>query len=574
MRYILSAPSPQSRFLKIQATKTIDQAGAVEFQLSSWRPGRYELGNFARNLRGMKAEDALGKELPIHKTSKDRWRIDDALVGEVRLTYEYHCAQPDAGACWIDEELMYVNPVHALVFDPHELDSPSTVELRIPPDWQIACALSGADKRLLQARDVHELLDSPFFAARSLHHRSYSVNDYQFHIWMVGEARPDWNRILKDFKGFTEKQLDMMGSMPVPEFHFLVILLPYRFYHGVEHLASTVLALGPGTQLMQPALYNELMGVASHELFHVWNVKSLRPSDFRTYDYTRENYSRLGWVYEGFTTYYGDLFLLRSGFFAKDTFFNEISTRLQRHVDNPGRFHSSVAESSFDTWLDGYVPGVPGRKTSIYDEGCLIALLLDLYILRQSKGQFNLDDLYERLYSDTISAGYSDSDVSRIAKELSGEGVQRIFNECIYARNTYEDLLEELLDSIGCGIQRIPSKQLQERLYGFRTTTDSGICRVAAVWPNSPAEIAGLSKDDEIVGCNGWKVEGNLSERIAQSQTECRLTTFSMRREKHLKLEPLNRRWFDTVRIAPLETTTPDQELNFKRWMGRGSVMG
>jgi len=568
MHYTLSAPHPSSRFIHIQARKEIRNPGPVEFQLSSWRPGRYELGHFAKNLRGMKAFGPMGEQLVIQKVTRDRWRIEEAMSGEITLEYEYHAAQPDAGACWLDEELMYVNPVHCFVFDPQAMDEAGAVELRIQPDWQVACALPRSSHGILQVADVDELLDSPFFASKSLHHKSYSVNDYQFHIWLHGDARPDWERILKDFSGFTEKQLEVMGGFPVSEFHFLVLLLPYRFYHGVEHKTSTVLALGPGYQLMQASLYSELLGVASHELFHVWNVKTLRPADFRDYDYTRENHSRLGWVYEGFTTYYGDHFLLRSGFFSPMAFFAEIETRLQRHVDNPGRFHSSVAESSWDTWLDGYVPGVPGRKTSIYDEGCLVALMLDLYIRRASSGKHSLDDLFRALYHETIDRGYSEEDLRRLAVRYSDEGVLRIFDEAIHVRNSYEDLLQETLSGVGCRIDYQPARLLHERRFGFRTINEGNVCKVTTVLPNSPAAIAGLAKDDEIVACNGWKVENNLTDRVGKEEGSCRLTVFSMKKEKQLVLEPLNGRWFDSVRIAKdLKAGTKQKEL-FKHWTG------
>jgi predicted metalloprotease with PDZ domain len=516
----------------------------------------------------MKAYTVTGQLLDVQKVSRDRWKVNNPPDGTLVLEYEYYAAQPDAGACWLDEELMYVNPVHCLVFDPAAMLDTATVELRIPSDWQLACALPFADGHVLHAKDVHELLDSPFFASRSLHHRSYSVNDYQFHVWMHGEVHPDWERILADFRGFTEKQLEMMGSFPVPEFHFLILVLPFRFYHGVEHVASTVLALGPGYQLMGSELYGELMGVASHELFHVWNVKTLRPADFLLYDYTRENHSELGWVYEGFTTYYGDLFLLRSGFLSPDDFFAEIRLRLQRHTDNPGRFHSSVAESSYDTWLDGYVPGVPGRKTSIYDEGCLIALMLDLYIRHSSGGKHNIDDLFRTLYADTLGRGYQESDVRSTAAQFSDAGVSRIFDEAVYSRNTYEDLLLELLLTVGCRIDYRTARLLNESRYGFRVTNEGGVCKVLSVLPGSPAAIAGLAKDDEVAACNGWKVENNLSERIGQKDGKCQLTVFSMRKEKHIELEPLQGRWFDSVGIVKESNATDAQRQRYAEWTG------
>jgi predicted metalloprotease with PDZ domain len=570
MKYKIKSPLPQSRYIVIEASKFVEQSGPLDLQLSSWRPGRYELGNFAKNVRGLKATSGNGAELSVHKIAKDRWRIEEAPAGEVILSYEYYAAQPDAGACWTDEQLLYVNPVHCMIYDANRLDEECTLHLLIPSDWQIACALPEQSENVLHAKDVHELLDSPFFAAKALHHRSYSVNDYVFHIWLYGEARPDWNKILYDFEAFTKVQLEMMQAFPVPEFHFLVLLLPFPFYHGVEHTASTVLALGPGYKLMQKEMYTDLLGVASHELFHAWNVKTLRPKDFVVYDYTRENYSRLGWVYEGFTTYYGDLFLARSGFFNTDEFFSEINQRLQRHFDNYGRYNSSVAESSFDTWLDGYVPGAPARKTSIYDEGCLIALLLDLYIRRSSDGKHTLDDLFKQLYHDFAPGGkgYRESDVLRLAISYSDAGVEKIFDKCIHSRSGYESMLQELLPYAGCWINTKPSRFIHEQWFGFRIIVENGISKVGTVLPGSPAEIAGLAKDDEIISCNGWKVEGNLSELCGLSEGKCELMIFSQRRQKNIRLEKSSKRWLDTVGLSKIQDADHFARQAFTGWTG------
>ena len=570
MRYILSAPKPATRFLQIEAIKESTAEEQITIQLSSWRPGRYELGNFAKNLRGMRAYGPTGEPLPIHKVTKDQWKIELAPKGIVRFQYEYYAAQPDAGACWIDEDLMYVNPVHCLVYDPDAMLDPHVMELVLPSDWQVACGLKETSKHELIASDVHELLDSPFFAARALHHRTYSVDDYLFHIWFHGAAQPDWKKILHDFEAFTRVQLKMMKSFPVPEFHFLVLLLPFRFYHGVEHTSSTVLALGPGYQLMQKDMYTDLMGVASHELFHVWNVKTLRPKDFAVYDYTRENYSRLGWVYEGFTTYYGDLFLARSGFFGVQGFFYFLYQRLQRHLDNFGRHFNSVAESSFDTWLDGYVPGVPWRKTSIYDEGCLIAMALDLYIRRSSKNEHSLDDLFAQLYHDFAGrkSGYREGDVLRLAVSLSDEGVTRIIDEYIHGRVNYEPVLQELLPSVGCWISSSPSRYANESGYGFRVIIEGGVCKVTQVAPGSPAELAGIAKDDEIIACNGWKVENNLSDLIRLESGKSTFTVFSQRKLKEIQAEKSEKRWFDTVSILRMEDADPAARIAFTAWSG------
>ncbi len=570
MKYRFSAPQPHTHYLRIEAVKENPAEQMLEFRLSSWRPGRYELGNFAKNLRGMSATGPNGETLAIHKVSKDCWRIELAPQGRITLQYEYYAAQPDAGACWLDAELMYVNPVHCIVYDPSSPDNVFEAELDIPHDWQIACGLPVVNKRIIAA-DLNSLLDSPFFAAKALHHRSYSVSDYNFHVWFHGQVQPEWERILADFKAFTSVQLDMMKYFPVADYHFLILMLPFRFYHGVEHTNSTVLALGPGYQLMQQDLYTDLLGVASHELFHVWNVKTLRPKDFLQYDYTRENYSRLGWVYEGFTTYYGDLFLARSSFFKAAGFFAEINQRLQRHFDNYGKYFSSVAESSFDTWLDGYVPGTPWRKTSIYDEGCLIALLLDLYIRRSSQGKNSLDDLFVQLYQDFAmrKQGYREQDVLRLAVALSDEGVQEIFDGLIHQRSDYSAKLQELLPTVGCWLSMKPSAARHESAFGFRTVTEGGVLKVTQVVPGSPAEKAGLAKDDELMACNDWKVEGNLSDLIAMGgEGKCQLLVFSQRKVRKMMLQKDEKRYFDTVSLLKIEDADPAARAAFTSWTG------
>src|SRR5437762_8327636 len=173
---------------------------------------------------------------------------------------------------------------------------------------------------------------------------------------------------------------------------------------------------------MKEEFYVDFIGVVSHELFHVWNVKTIRPAEMTPYDYTKENYSRLGFVYEGVTTYYGDLFLVRSGVYSISQFFAELNVRIQKHFDNYGRFNLSVADSSFDTWLDGYTPGIPNRKTSIYDEGCLIALMTDLLIRRYTQNKKSLDDVMKTLYFDfaKLHHGYAEHDYTKVV-ENTGE---------------------------------------------------------------------------------------------------------------------------------------------------------
>ena len=197
---------------------------------------------------------------------------------------------------------------------------------------------------------------------------------------------------------------------------FLYQLLPYKHYHGVEHQNSTVITLGPAELLMTEALYKEFLGVSCHELFHAWNIKSIRPAEMQPYDYSRENYFRTCYVAEGVTTYYGEYLLARAGVRTAAQYFEELNAVLRKHFDDRGRDNLSLADASMDLWLDGYKPGVPDRKVSVYHKGALVALLLDLTLRRLSQHQRSLDDVMRRLYQEfgQTGIGYTEADYQRI----------------------------------------------------------------------------------------------------------------------------------------------------------------
>ncbi|MFM7015885.1 MAG: M61 family metallopeptidase [Bacteroidota bacterium] len=565
--YQISSSNPASRFIEVTFKATVNADNTI-LKLPKWRPGRYELGNFAKNIRDFRITNESGSSVIYHKTDSHTWNVATSNCNEIIVSFSYYANQLDAGACFTDFDFLYVNPVHCMPYLDKMLHTECTLTIDVDVSWDIACGLKSLSKNVLVAPSYHDLVDSPFIASSLLKHDSFIVNDVKFHLWFQGEVNPDFEKIKKDFIGYTNQQFKMMGSFPVEEYHYLILITPYRFYHGVEHTTSTVLALGPGYSLMKPEFYKELLGVASHELFHTWNVKTLRPKDFVQYDYSQENYSRLGWVYEGFTTYYGDLFLARSGFFTVQDWFAEVNVRLQKHFDNDARFRYSVADSSFDTWLDGYVPGVPHRKTNIYDEGSIVAMMLDLYIRRASKHVNSLDTLFKKLYADFSGhhRGYQMEDILNLAIEMSDAGVKNIFDDYIHGIKNTEPLLNELLHEVGCYVTRTPAKNAQERCFGFKTMQEAGITKVATIYPISLAELAGLSKDDEIVAVNGWKVENNLND-LLQLNNSFELTVFSQKKMKTINLTSSDIRYFDTIKIGSVIDANEAQKAAFKSWI-------
>jgi predicted metalloprotease with PDZ domain len=516
--------------------------------------------------------DEKGGMLSFKKTAKDCWKVKVERAKQVHVRYNYYAAQLDAGGCWLDEEQLYINTVHCCLFVPERLHEQCMAELHVPEKFHIATSLEKIKPHTLLASDYHELVDSPIIASEWLQHNSYQVNETTFHIWFRGECKPDWVKIIQDFRRFTTEQITMLGDFPneKKEYHFLVQVLPYKFYHGVEHLHSTVLAIGPGTELMDEALYTDFIGVASHELFHVWNVKTIRPHEMMPYDYTKENYSRLGFVYEGVTTYYGDLFLVRSGAYSISQFFSELNVRIQKHFDNYGRFNLSVADSSFDTWLDGYTSGIPNRKTSIYDEGCLIALMTDLMIRNKTNNEKSLDDVMRTLYNDfgKQGIGYTEHDYISIVENLTNESASDFFIDYVYGTEDYGPFLSNLLSHFGCELVATDSDKIYEHHFGFKVSTDKGTTVITRIAPDSPASKAGLGKDEEIIAVNEIKVDNNLNELMNQYSGRITLTVFTvMKKQRNITLQSSDEKYFQVYELVQKENATTSEQKFFSEWM-------
>ncbi|MFI5217893.1 MAG: M61 family metallopeptidase [Bacteroidia bacterium] len=559
MRYIFSIPQAFSKYIEIEMRVENVSDDKIYLQLPSWRPGRYELGNFAKNIQRWNAFDKAGNELPFKKITKDKWEVETKGSSEIIIRYNYYASRPDAGGCWLDESQLYVNPVHCCMYVEGRKNEPCEVELKIPSDWKVAGSLREIKKNMFSTGDFDELVDSPFIASPSLKHHQFIACDKTFHIWIQGACIPVFERIEKDFKAFAEFQIKTMGDIPSNEYHFLIQVLPYKFYHGVEHLNSTVIAIGPGEELMTEQ-YNELVGVASHELFHVWNVKTIRPVEMLPYDYAKENYSHLGYVYEGFTTYYGDLFLARTGFFNVEQYLNEVSMRLQKHMDNHGRFNYSLAQSSFDTWLDGYVPGVPNRKTSIYDEGSLIALMLDFQIRKATASAKSLDDVMRILYNDfgKKKKGYSETDIVTICESTANISLKSFFSNYVYKAVSYDLLLEELLNIAGIEIIKSPSTIKHECSFGFRMKEGN---KVVSVIPGSPAEKAGMMRDDEIVLANGTEKEIFADDEIS-------FDVLTLKKIRTLNLKADGKTYFNNCKLTLKQQLNANENEFLSRWLG------
>ncbi len=566
VHYEFRIEHPNQQYIQIKAYFKAEGDDLI-VRLPSWRPGRYELGNFAKNVKGFKVYDDQNKRLDAPKITKDSWKIDTSSTKTIRVEYSYYALDLNAGSTFLSKDQLYVNPVNCCVFTDAQANEPTQVELHIPKNWKVAGSMENKENTLI-ASDFDELADSPFICSAGLQHDQYESNGTLFHLWFNGEVKPDWDRLKEDFQAFTDKQIEKFAEFPVKEYHFLFQILPFKAYHGVEHCKSTVIALGP-TYDVFGSLYKELLGVSSHELYHTWNMKTIRPIEMYPYDFTKENYSRLGYICEGITTYMGDLFLMKSGVFGLKQYLDEMNVQLQKHFDNHARFNHSVGESSFDTWLDGYVPGAPGRKVSIYTEGCLLAFVTDVMLLRATNNKYGLDEVMKRLYFDYAlkNKGVSEEDYLRELENISGLSFSDFFREFVHGTSPYEAILTESFEYLGLELKHVPAKAYSQSRLGFKATANGANFLVSALYPGGPADLGGIMQNDEIIAVNGLMCGGELDKWLKHFDNDLkRLTVVRAGNLLEFTLPEVNRNFYSDYSVGILENPNGPQKKALEAW--------
>ncbi len=520
LKFDVTFTLPQHHFIDFTFYIDNNKDEIIKLELPSWRPGRYEIGNFAQNIQHVKVFNSMQEPILFEKTGKDSWQIHAGKEEKIVVRYRYYAAVLNAGSTYLDEQQLYINPVNCFMYVEGRTNEPIQVQFIIPGNYHIATQLPKLTKHTLIADNYDLLADSPLIASASMKHLQYRVDTTDFHIWFQGEVVLDEKRIIDDFIKFTIGQIKLFGDCECKDYHFLMQMLPYDFHHGVEHLNSSVNALGPGIKLMEEALYTDFIGLCSHELFHLWNVKRIRPKAMFPYNFKSENYSDLGYVYEGVTTYYGDLILMRTGVYTFDQFCVEVNAHLQKHFNNYGRYNQSLADSSTDTWLDGYSVGIPDRKVNIYSEGLLAAFILDAHCIAQTEGDFCLDDILKLLYTDYYKKGlgYDEAAWKACIESITGHRYDWYFKEIIHGCGYIEKYLDEALKLVGLKIVVSEIDLLQSK-YGIRVVEKEGKLIIAQMAPNSEAYKLGIANNDIIIAINTIPVNSltNLLQILGSS---------------------------------------------------------
>ena len=562
INYNISYQKPHKHLIDFELITSTKNKEKIQFQLSAWRPGRYELADFAQNIINWQAYNEKDEKLSFKKITKDLWEVECKNCNEIKIIYNFYANQLDAGACFLDEYQLYINPVHCMFYITDRMNDEYRLNMNLPNDYTIASSMSQTGN-VLNVKGYDLLAESPIICSNSLQHDTYCISGITFNLWFQGKCQPDWGKLKKDFTAFTKSQIHHFGGFPVDEYHYFFQITPYRSYHGVEHTKNTVLLLGPGNEIMDKR-YEDLLGVCSHELYHTWNIKAIRPIEMYPYDYTKENYFRTGFVAEGVTTYMGDLMLYNSGVFNWKEFVKTQNQNLERHLMNYGRYNLSVADSGFDNWLDGYKLGAPNRKTSIYPDAALCMLMVDIEIIKNSNGKNSLHSVMKELYQEFAlkSRGYSENDFENLCVKYGGTKVEEIFKNHIYGTKNYIPSLENALNLVGIELKEKKNANLTAQYFGFVAVKENEKLIIKKVEPNSETDKNEIAVEDEITEVNGKKIKNNLSDTLRDCK---KMVTFKIKKkfsEKEITLT--NGNYYKLLELVKMKEPSKKQ-LEFRK---------
>lgn len=461
MIYYFFSLFPEKHLIQVEFKLENITETRLQIQLPAWRPGRYQLQHFAKNICDFHAFDEEGHAVPIKKYKKDGWLAETENISTLTIRYTYYANELNAGSSLLTGDLLYVNPVNLCLYVEERMNEPCKVVIPNMEKRKIACGLASeqmGENLVLRADDFYHLADSPLILSHYLETITYYSGDIPFYFHIHGNMNFDHTRLVRDFGLFTENQIRIFGEFPEKDYHFMLIVPQTAYYHGVEHRNSTMMVLGPDSSHPEE-IYQEILGLASHELFHTWNICKIRPAELLPYDYSRENYFTTCFVAEGVTTYYGDKALFDSGVFTQEQYYRELETRYKRHFEESDPASQSLLESSYDLWLDGYEKGIPNRKVSVYHKGAIAAQILDGIIRKKFNHSRSLDEAMKLMWErfGKPFTGYTYQDYRYICEEVFEGSLSAYFKKIIESNESVLDDLNEQLQGMHLRVDREPS---------------------------------------------------------------------------------------------------------------------
>ncbi len=570
VQYHIKISNPAQHLAEVQINFPVVNTKTLDVQMPIWRTGKYEVLNLGKNVRQFVATNAQGKILAATKTDKATWQIKTQPGDVVKVTYEVYANALAERTLHIDDTHAYLDASGVLMYAAPFRQQAVQVSLDTPKIWISRSGMEkGACEHCFVAKNYDILIDTPIETGEHEFH-TFDVDGRTIELVIWGRGNYDGKKMALDLKKVVEGGKEMFGAFPFKRYLFIVHATD-GVGGGTEHLNSTVMQK-PRWSFAERKGYLSFIRLAAHEFVHTWNVKAYRPKEMVPYEYQKENYSRLLWMAEGNTSYFGELLCLRTGLIKRDEYMEDMAKSVLAYQHQPGRFQQSAAESSFDAWID--VHGERGRNASvnIYSKGELLALAIDIEMRRQTKGVKGFEDVHRYLYQHHTVAqgGYSEADVRTALKFVSANDWSAWWAQ--YVDGIAEIPLSDLFKNVGLVFTVESAKdeeQKEEWFTGWSIREGGELAQVSEVERDSPAWNAGVVAGDTLIAANGLRLGSkDISERLwLQQQTPIKLAVFRRDELREIVITPI-RQTKGKPKMKALENISDQQkELNVS-WLG------
>jgi predicted metalloprotease with PDZ domain len=569
VEYTVSLHRALSQMVDITMRVPNPDGSPIDLRLPTWRPGKYLILDPSGTVIDIAASTPDGDPVAISKTDKTTWRVAPTGPGDVIVAYSLYANSLGDRTRHADDTHAFLSGSTVFFYTDDLRARPLRVRVDAPEGWQVATGLAADPNEpdAWLAPDFDVLVDSPLEIGE--HHLSgFSVDGTPHDIVIWGPAEPDVERLAEDFSALVRAQRDVFEGPGNP--------LPYQRYvflihaqtgigGGTEHLNSTIMHTRPSSFTSESS-YAGFLGLVSHEFFHTWNVKRLRPAGLAPYDYQKENYTDLLWVAEGTTSYYDDVTLVRAGLLDPDKYIAQMAGTISRERQRPGYAVQSLSDSSYDAWIkfNRSTPNDYNTTVSFYTKGSLVSLMLDLELRERTGNTVWLDhvlrDLYQKYPLD--AGGFTTADMLASFRSLSGTSFEPFFAD--YVSGTEPLDLEHAFAV--AGLELLPGEAPAGSYLGLSMRGKS----VGTVKTDGPAYDAGVQTADTLTTVNGEELDGSLNAFLAGTEPGTPLTLGLTRRGEPREIEvvtvarPINR--WTLERVAE---PTLDQRAVYETWLGQ-----
>ena len=594
VRYRIVPARPEAHVYEVTCTVEHPDPQGQRVALPAWIPGSYMIREFARHVLSISARSA-GKSVPVSKVDKHTWRAAPA-DGAITLCYEIYAWDLSVRGAHLDRTHGFFNGACVFLRVLGSERSECELEIARPRGtryrgWRLATAMrqQRADTQgfgIYEAADYEELIDHPVEMG-TFDFARFTACGVPHEIAITGRHRADLPRLARDLKRVCEQHIRLFGEPAPMERYLFLVTAVGEGYGGLEHRASTALLCSrddlpqPGTRKVTDR-YRTFLGLCSHEYFHAWNVKRIKPAAFSPCDLDRENYTRLLWAFEGITSYYDDLALVRSGVITREQYLELLGRSITSLLRAPGRRRQTLVDSSFDAWIKYYRQdeNSPNAIVSYYGKGSLVALCLDLFIRQRTSARKSLDDVMRALWRQhgLTGEGVDEEELELVAEEVTGLALKRQFDA--WLRSTAELPLAKLLAAHGVRMATRPAESAADKGgkpagpdadparpgFGVRSRPEGKDALLTHVLDQSPAQQAGLSAGDVIVAVDGLRLrDGALDAALAARRAGERVRIHAFRRDELHEFEAvLGRAGQDTCFVE----AAPGASRLREKWLG------